>query len=470
MSDTLEEFEAKLYNAIEAETQWFDNECLRQQQENYRLHLTCLNNIIEALVKKSLVAPDPYKKDKKISGIVPLDSSEFNDNERTQLLGIRLSDYESMVDYVCSYMKFSVENLNIETLRKLVELNNSFTWSNLSQNSPKINTRSLAFVVNQLKLGSDPLVLSTLSDSLVKTNQALNEIGKAFKDLADFQKERYKADVRKNVMRHSSFNMQKALESPQSMVAEIKHHFAVGMGKRPFVPDLIEEIAQESIGERKDDIRERLISKLKVTESKKQKKEEEINTHDILMDSVRTIGSLADQLDQVFAKEMDNHQILQSTHNSFFEKLAKMFREICGIPEPTAEYDITLVDRTTNAKRKERLNFTQFMDNLSKRTRFYSSFSVKNTPGYNKINSQNDDAILDFVGKQILECNKLMAQLSALDEFFKGAVEGAERAKVKGIRMELTTLKNLVVKANQQKAEYIAYVEEQRQMKSLGII
>ena len=35
--------------------------------------------------------------------------------------------------------------------------------------------------------------------------------------------------------------------------------------------------------------------------------------------------------------------------------------------------------------------------------------------------------------------------------------------------MELTTLKNIQVKANQRRAEYLAYVEEKEQMKKLGI-
>ena len=35
--------------------------------------------------------------------------------------------------------------------------------------------------------------------------------------------------------------------------------------------------------------------------------------------------------------------------------------------------------------------------------------------------------------------------------------------------MELTTLKNILVKANQQRSEYAAYVEEEEQLRKLGI-
>ena len=36
--------------------------------------------------------------------------------------------------------------------------------------------------------------------------------------------------------------------------------------------------------------------------------------------------------------------------------------------------------------------------------------------------------------------------------------------------METTAIKNTMVKTNQRKAEYAAYVEEQSQMKKLGIL
>ena len=35
--------------------------------------------------------------------------------------------------------------------------------------------------------------------------------------------------------------------------------------------------------------------------------------------------------------------------------------------------------------------------------------------------------------------------------------------------MELTSLKNILVKTNQLRAEYVAYIEEKEQMRKLGI-
>ena len=45
----------------------------------------------------------------------------------------------------------------------------------------------------------------------------------------------------------------------------------------------------------------------------------------------------------------------------------------------------------------------------------------------------------------------------------------ASGVKVKGIKMEITAIKNTLVKTNQRKAEYSAFVEEQIQLRKLGI-
>ena len=59
--------------------------------------------------------------------------------------------------------------------------------------------------------------------------------------------------------------------------------------------------------------------------------------------------------------------------------------------------------------------------------------------------------------------------LEGFDVFFKTAVNAENRGKIKGIQIELTTVKNTLIKINQRKAEYTSYMAEQAQMQKLGI-
>jgi hypothetical protein len=59
--------------------------------------------------------------------------------------------------------------------------------------------------------------------------------------------------------------------------------------------------------------------------------------------------------------------------------------------------------------------------------------------------------------------------LGALDDFFKLEAGKEDRDKIKGIKPELATMKNAIVKANQRRYEFSAQKEEEEQMKKLGI-
>ena len=74
--------------------------------EEYRNLLGVVNNLINLLEKKGLIQPDPYKHDKKISDIAVPEEIPFLDSERSMVIGARLSDFESMLDFICNIFKF----------------------------------------------------------------------------------------------------------------------------------------------------------------------------------------------------------------------------------------------------------------------------------------------------------------------------------------------------------------------------
>lgn len=464
-----DDFNQTIIAAVEEKTRWYDTVELPKIQENYRLHLTCVRNLISALIKKSLIHDDPYKKDKKISSIVPPENTEFNDNERTLTMGIRLSDYESMIDFVCNFMKFSVDSMNMGRIKQLLELNNSFSWANLTPNASKPNTKGLAFLINDLRQGAPQITLSLIKDVTYQSSQTLGSINESLKALADFLRESYKAEVRKNILLSPKFSKATENTTVNSLISEIKLLFPVLMEKRPMATDLITEIAEEEVGKDKEKRREALLKKLQVETKVNKQKEEIVDVHSIILEAVRCLGSSCELYNTVLDRIATNHEVLQSEHNSFVDKLKRLFRKVFGLPEPQVDYVVTLTDQKNQSTHKETIHYTEFVTSLSKRTKYYNSFSVRNSPGYNKFASQDDTSILEFLNRQIIDNNKMLALLSALDDYFKNNAAPMNRGKIKGIKMELTSLKNIIVKTNQYRAEYTSIVEEQEQMKRLGI-
>lgn len=462
-------FSQQVIQAVDNKSAWYNENFMPQLLDNYRLMHTCVENLTELLEQKSLIKPDPYKLDRKISDIKGPDNTQFIETERGVIIGARFSEYETMLDYICTYYKFSIEHMNIVEIKKFIDFNNSFCWTSFTANSNKPNTRGLAQLVSEARNGSSALTVSSIADMLSKLSKATVDITNQLKELTDFQKEVYKCHIRKDIFEHPKYDNEKASGSAQEEMAQIKKLFPSVMGKQPFYTQLVEEIVSEDHDGNKAQLQEALLKKLQVQKKQNTKKEKKIDTKELLMNAVLALSGMGTQFEAIQNKFNENHQVLQNEHNSFMEKFKAVLRKAFNMPEPQIIYKLMVTDPATQTTKKMEYDFTALMNELQKKTMFYNSFNLKKNPGYIKIENAPEEKILDFLTKQMADVQKLSSLLKAFDDHFKQAPAVENRSKIKGISMELTIIKNNLINTNQHRADYISYVEEQEQMKKLGI-
>ncbi len=463
-----EDFNTIVVKAVDDKTAWFNGTVLPKIQEGYRNHLIFIKNLTNALQRRSLITPDPYKNDKKITDVAPIEEQAFNDSERATQLGIRLGQYENMVDFICTYVKFAVEQLPTAKIKRLVDFNNSFSWGALTPNSARQNTKALGSALMELKTTTQGggVAMGMLFESVSKTAKDMEEMSRDLKAIGAFQKERYKGEIRKAIVAKLS---PETRGNASALMDEIKKQMPTALPRRPFSAEIIEEIIKEETAPNKEELQKKLLQHLKVQELPTEKEEETVNVHAIIMSAVLSLGSMTDQYNIVMGKIITNHDILASEDKGFKQKLASLFRRIFGLAEPPVEYEVIINKKGSDDKTREIINYTSFMAAFVKRVKFYTTLSSEDSPNYQKMNSQSDDFVFNWVNKQLTENGRLQVLLGALDEYFKQNTSGANRAKIKGIKMELTTLKNALVKVNQLRSEYASYVEEAEQMRKLGI-
>ena len=464
-----ENFTKELFEVFDEKVSWYETVELPRMLEEYRRLHSHVGNVYTTLLKKSTITADPYKLEKKISEIKPISDKPFTESERNTVIGTRLSDYESMLDFICNFFTFSVTNIKADKIKKLVEFNNGFQWNSVIATSASPNTKGLSDCLIPIRQGTDALATSLLNDSLNNAAKAVENINSILKDFGDFQREVYKIEVRREVIGHPSFMVDKVFESKETMLAQIKKVFHVVSTKKPFYNELIDEIIEETIGDNAKEKQQALISKLVVKKTSKENKEKQINTRAILMEAVRSLGGVVPQLEQITSKFLDNSETIESKKTSLWDKIIEAIQKAFNIEKKPLVYKIVVVDSITQSKHYEHIDFNEFILGLQKRCKYYLSFSTRKTPGYEKIEAMSDDKIVEFIGKQISECQRLIIILSALDDYFKETVSPLNRSKIKGIKIEISSLKNTIIKTNQRKAEYSSIVEEQKQMKKLGL-
>lgn len=459
------DFSTQLSSLISQKAAWFNDTELPKMLEAYRLLNTCVKNLYDFLTQKSAIPKDPYRLDRKISEITAPDSSAYMEPERNVVIGTRFSDYDTMVDFVVTYTRFTVESITLPRIKKLQDLNATFLWDELTTNSSKPNTRGLAHIISDAKVNSQPMVISMLNDNVAKCAQAIGNINGILAQLSKFQREAYKASIRSELLAHPSFNREKAMSSPDAEMAEIKRLFSEAVGKKPFYTELINEIIAEDQDTNKEKLRQTVIDRLQIKELESKKKKTTIDTKAILMNSINILGALAPIYQALYNKISDNLKLMHSgKKNGFAALLAKLFH----IKPKEIQFNVTMTDPITKQKSTKKLNVDQFMEDVLKKQRIYSGIANRG-PEYSKINAANETQILNFLGKQISENQNLFNTFVALDEYFKTNVPSSERLKVKGSKIEIDSLRNTIISANKKRGEYQSIVEETEQMKKLGI-
>ena len=462
-------FEQELLEALSKKAEWFNTTQLTQLLADYRMLHTLVKNLFELLVKKSILIPDPYRLDKRISEIVLPESKPFPEGDIAKELGMRFSDYELVLDFICTNFRFSLENLTLPKLKKLTEFLASFDWDGLSPNSPLVNTKAVAIAITNAKSGAQPVMVSMISDAVLKSANTLKQLNAEMAELVAFQKEMYKGQIRRDVLGNSSFN-QSATQNADAEYAEIQRLFPKVMGKLPFYKDLVNEILLENFGDDKDKRREALFQKLqiKVVQKKEEVKKKGPDTKAMILECVFAVGGLAPTIQTLHQKLADDFTLLFARRKGFFSALGAMLKKAFKLKEKERTVDVNIKDSRNEMGRMEKINVTDFMTSLAQKSRIYNGIANRG-PEFNKIISASEDSILSFVTKQLSEAKTLFSTINALDIHFKKEVEIINRPKVKGLQIELSALRNSIVAINKKRGEYLSVKEEQEQMQKLGM-
>lgn len=464
------QYKQQLQAAITEKQEWFTKTGFPDLLSQYRLLSSCVRNLYDMLKKKALVNPDPYSVDKRISDVIVPDTTPFSDSDIPNVLGERLSDYDAVLDFISNYFRFSVETLPPAKIKKLMELNVCFEWANLTQNSAKCNTRALATILTQARVNAPAILISMINDCTQKGQETTSTISKILGELAAFQKELYKWEVRKGLFEHPDFNKEKAYSSPDAEMAEIKRLYSKVMGKKPFYSDLINEIIAEDLSSEKESVRADALRRLAIKNApqKQDNKRKGPDTRGMLIETVLSIGGMAPVLEQLRAKLLENFNVFYTNKTSIFKKIGALFKKMFHAGTAARICTIKIIDSKTATSREVKLNIDDFLSDLTQKVRVYNGIATQGME-FQRVIQYPEDKIYNFVCKQISECQSLFTTINSLDAFFKAEVDLINRPKVKGLQIDLSSLRNCIVASNKKRADYQSVKEETEQMSKLGI-
>ena len=358
--------------------------------------------------------------------------------------------------------------MSVNRIKTIMELLNAFDWANLSSNSSKSNTRALASTIQKARVNAPSVTISLINDSVEKCTKCCKIISGYLSELADFQRELYKGNIRKDLFEHPDFDRKKAFSSPDEEMAEIRRLYVKTTGKKAFYTDLVQEIIAEDQGPDRVALRQKLIEKLEIKIEETKKETRTVNPHELLMSAVFSLGVMSSILGGLYTKLSDNFDLLFYTKQTLFAKFVEALKKALGIKEKPRECTISVVDQQSGSKSNQHIEVNTLLAQISKLAHIYSGIAAKGNE-YNKINAAKEEDALIFLNRQIQENQKLFTTINALDEHFKSHVEVLQRPKVKGLKIDLSSYRNAIISANKKRGEYVSAKEEIEQMQKLGI-
>ncbi|MDR2185061.1 MAG: hypothetical protein LBO80_05260 [Treponema sp.] len=446
--------------ALNARGNWLEKTELPRLKEEFRTFHTAFASLYNIFIKKGLIHEDPYKQEAKIGEIEVPETGGFSDAERMEQLSIRLSNYDNQLDFLVNFYQFSVDFLTLDKIKRILGLVKFIDWVRFTTDSESYNTKAAVELVTQSRNGLDPLSLSLVNDSTANLYKCTGVILTILKELSEFHREAYKAELRTAITG--------GMSAAEASSAQIKKKFAAAMPGKPFYPDLVEELIKEDYSRDGPALREKALKQLAVPDTKPAAAKAAVSFKSILVEGIQAICSTAAILEETASRLDENEMLLQNRRQGFWEKIKKIMEQMLNKEPEAVIYDVEYLDSNKGTLVKEKVNFSSFRMDITKKTKSLTALNARVIAAA-KTNTLAEAQLLQQLEKSIREVQSLHKTLGALDEFFKTEVDKADRDKVKGIKPELATIKNAIIKANRKKHEYSAQKEEEEQLKRLGV-
>jgi hypothetical protein len=467
--DDSQTFAQQLEERLDAQREKLDQNELARLKDVFKLFQSAFVGMNAILHKKGVLGEDPYKYDLKISDVTTPSERPFAESDKADQMTVRVSQYESYLDFLNNYYQFSCDFLTMGRIKRILALVKYFNWGQFVETSTQLNTKALAEIAGLVKKGTDELSAGLIADAVNQLEKASREILGLLKTLTDYQKERYKLGLRQIVMPGLPIDADLAIGRREEAIKVVKRKFAEVSSEQPFYPELVEQVLLEDFSSDGPMLREELLKRFTVSEQKKTSSVQEKSFKSVLVDGTRALSAASFALEEAVSKLQDDSALLSSIDQGLGARLKRMIRKLFSPEDKGLVYQVQFADPVTGSRTTENLDFGRFVEDTSKKARVLASFAQRNGSSAKRLEGMNDEQAYKFLQRNIEEIQRTLRILAALEEFFKGEVPEEAKARVKLVRTEITTIKGAVIKANQKKHEYVAQREEQEQMRRLGI-
>ena len=460
MSDN--DFLTQLKEALDSRKDWFDRVELPKLKEEFRKFHNAVSSLYALFSKKGFIIEDPYKNETKLGDLEVPSVGTISDSNKRDLLGRQLSSLDNELDFLVNFYEFSTSSFTQEKLKIIVALVKYIDWLHLTPDGVNSTTQAVSEIISNIRHGiNDPISTQLLTDSLAVLASTTKTIINTLKLLSDFNREFYKYELRANIT--------SSMSAEEATALNIKKRLGSSKNGLPFYAELVDELIKEDYSANSKSLRETVLQQLSVEMgSVKKDTKTPRSFKPLLIEGLNCIGSAGANLAEIIEKINENRDLLENQNKGIWTKIKKLFAQISNKDAEPTIYDLEYVDPVKGIHVREKLNFNIFCAMLSKKMTILNAIAPRGS-AVKKLDGMNEEQLIELFQRNLNDVQNFHKTLNGLDDYFKNAAQKSTRPKIKGIKPELSALKNTITKANGKFQDYNAKKEETEQFKKLGI-
>jgi hypothetical protein len=449
--------------ALNQRADWLTSKEIPRLKEQLRIFYNAYSTLYNLLLSQGVITEDPYKNESKVSDIQSPETGPFTEANRLTQFSLRLANYDNELDYVVNFYTFSLETLGQDKIKILLSVLKFIDWLHPTPESSSHNTQAMAAIItDERRNPSDPVTARTFTESLKKLEAATKEITGLLKEFSDYNREAYKGEIRDA--------LSSGMTAQEATSANLKKLIPQALPGLAFYAELVEELIKEDFSSDAPVLQKKMLQKLAVAgiEKKDESEKKPDSFKPLLIEALNAIGGAGATLGELIEKLDANHEIYQNKKKSFGEKIKELLAKMMNKEPDEVIYTCESIDPNKGGPMKEKIEYNQFRDNLEKKSKILLAIAPKGSASA-KLEAMQEAQLIELLDRNLRDLQTYHRQLGALDDFFKAEVDADDRAKVKGIKPELSTIKNAMAKAGNKKHDFLAVQEEAAQFQKLGV-
>jgi hypothetical protein len=443
-------------------------------KEAVRTYQQRFQALFDLFLRKGLVREDPYEYGQKPGGLTAPSDEPFPETDKRDDVSFRLDSLRKHLETVATTWKLDTDGLDLGRLKRLSALVRYLPWAGLSEQSPSPTAKVVAQFVNSIRMGTDRVHAVVVKDAVNQLAQSQRDLAILVSEFASFQRERWKAELRGKALPKVTLDRQRPEAKREETLRALRHAVGETMPGSPFYPELAGEVLDEDLSPRAEELRNRLLESLARTEESAPapapKREPPPPDRNALLDAVRLFARAEAEMQSALATLTVNAERLAGSTRGFSGFLHRLLAALAGQRGKEQTIDVEYLEQ--DGTRHETVALAPFLESVKRKVELMASLGDESGQAFARIAAAADDQLLEFVERQLSDLMVLHRRMGGVNARLQAEApagrSAGRRGEAKGIRLELSAVKNFLVKANQRLHDYTARLEELQQFQRSG--